>query len=288
MNKYVILAASACLAAITPVSAQAAEILAPGSSQGWTTTDIAQGGSAAITSTYIPAGPGQTGSLELNMPNASSKAVFIYSFTNGLTLGDLLTGMTSGSGVSFDFFRDVSSTATAHFAPVLRFSFLTAGGEYGELVWESVYNGGGNIAEGVWLHADLTGDNFYQRTYQSFLGFLYGGKTVDVYNKTITDYLGGTFSDGQDTSVLLGSDTQIQKVSLGVGSGWNGSYFGAVDNLSIDMGSKGLMTANFNPTAAPAAAVPEPATWLMLILGFGLIGGTMRSRRSTALRALTA
>ena len=31
--------------------------------------------------------------------------------------------------------------------------------------------------------------------------------------------------------------------------------------------------------AAVVAAVPEPSTWLMMILGFGLVGGTLRSRR---------
>ncbi len=30
--------------------------------------------------------------------------------------------------------------------------------------------------------------------------------------------------------------------------------------------------------------VPEPSTWAMLILGFGLVGGAMRSRRETTLR----
>lgn len=35
------------------------------------------------------------------------------------------------------------------------------------------------------------------------------------------------------------------------------------------------------PTAA--AGVPEPATWAMMIMGFGLIGGAMRRRRATAL-----
>jgi hypothetical protein len=30
-------------------------------------------------------------------------------------------------------------------------------------------------------------------------------------------------------------------------------------------------------------AVPEPATWAMMILGFGLVGGAMRSRRSAVL-----
>ena len=33
------------------------------------------------------------------------------------------------------------------------------------------------------------------------------------------------------------------------------------------------------------SAVPEPATWAMMILGFGLVGGALRRRRSTALAA---
>ena len=28
-----------------------------------------------------------------------------------------------------------------------------------------------------------------------------------------------------------------------------------------------------------AAAVPEPATWALMLLGFGFVGGAMRSRR---------
>ena len=30
---------------------------------------------------------------------------------------------------------------------------------------------------------------------------------------------------------------------------------------------------------APAGAVPEPGTWMMMLLGFGLIGGALRSRK---------
>lgn len=39
-------------------------------------------------------------------------------------------------------------------------------------------------------------------------------------------------------------------------------------------------------TASPTAAVPEPATWAMLVTGFGLIGGAMRTRRRTRLLAI--
>jgi hypothetical protein len=34
-----------------------------------------------------------------------------------------------------------------------------------------------------------------------------------------------------------------------------------------------------NATISAAAAVPEPASWLMMILGFGLLGARMRGRR---------
>lgn len=38
--------------------------------------------------------------------------------------------------------------------------------------------------------------------------------------------------------------------------------------------------ADFGPTIT-AQAVPEPATWALLILGFGAVGGAMRSRRAS-------
>lgn len=43
-------------------------------------------------------------------------------------------------------------------------------------------------------------------------------------------------------------------------------------------------TASYSGTlnVAPAAAVPEPASWAMLIGGVGITGGTMRRRRQSA------
>lgn len=36
-------------------------------------------------------------------------------------------------------------------------------------------------------------------------------------------------------------------------------------------------------TVAEAAAVPEPATWAMLTIGFGAVGAAMRGRRSVGI-----
>lgn len=42
-------------------------------------------------------------------------------------------------------------------------------------------------------------------------------------------------------------------------------------------------TVNIGPAVAPGA-VPEPATWAMLILGFGAVGGALRRRKRPALK----
>jgi len=45
-----------------------------------------------------------------------------------------------------------------------------------------------------------------------------------------------------------------------------------------------ILASASSPAMAFAAvgAVPEPATWMMMLLGFGIIGWRVRSRRSTA------
>ncbi len=39
-------------------------------------------------------------------------------------------------------------------------------------------------------------------------------------------------------------------------------------------------------SGAPSSAVPEPAAWVMMILGFGLVGSTLRRRVATRVSAL--
>lgn len=49
----------------------------------------------------------------------------------------------------------------------------------------------------------------------------------------------------------------------------------------IDSYNGDLIQANWSVAEVPAGAVPEPATWAMLILGLGLIGGALRVRRGS-------
>lgn len=58
------------------------------------------------------------------------------------------------------------------------------------------------------------------------------------------------------------------------------------DNLSLTT-TGGTRSVNF--AASAGAAVPEPGTWAMMLLGFGAIGGAMRrTRRSGKLIAQAA
>ena len=57
-------------------------------------------------------------------------------------------------------------------------------------------------------------------------------------------------------------------------------HFGALNTITINGLSRGqghyAGTAEFTPVAG---AVPEPATWAMMLLGFGAVGFSIRRKR---------
>jgi choice-of-anchor C domain-containing protein len=68
----------------------------------------------------------------------------------------------------------------------------------------------------------------------------------------------------EQRSFIFGATGASTILSFASDPATSGGAFGAaLDNVSI-------------------AAVPEPATWMMLILGFGLVGGAMRRRKPVA------
>jgi len=52
-------------------------------------------------------------------------------------------------------------------------------------------------------------------------------------------------------------------------------------NLSVS-GTTTALSSSFSGTIAFTAAVPEPASWALMIGGFGLVGGVMRRRAKVA------
>lgn len=60
--------------------------------------------------------------------------------------------------------------------------------------------------------------------------------------------------------------------------------FVGAGNGSFNVGGEmlGLQSTSLTQTSAAASAVPEPATWGMMLIGFGAIGASLRGRRSNA------
>ena len=76
-------------------------------------------------------------------------------------------------------------------------------------------------------------------------------------------------------NVLVGSGS----TSLAVGSVVGFSGAGGFDTLRYTSGPEELKAPAFDSVRAqfsPAGAVPEPAAWLMMILGFAFVGAAMR------------
>jgi hypothetical protein len=89
---------------------------------------------------------------------------------------------------------------------------------------------------------------------------------------TVTGYLGGnvvgtTSGTLGNFTTFAGFGSNIDRVVFN-GTGGDGGF--QLDNIVLNNGVAG--------------AVPEPATWLMMLLGFGVIGFTMRSVRNSDAR----
>lgn len=54
---------------------------------------------------------------------------------------------------------------------------------------------------------------------------------------------------------------------------------GTFDLLPLAYGAKGGFTMTIQEATA---AVPEPASWVMMIVGFGMVGGAIRQRKTAA------
>ena len=135
------------------------------------------------------------------------------------------------------------------------------------------------------------------------------GDFTDLYQFTLGQQL--TLSSGGFQSTSLGTDSNLDFISANLYAGFgtggalvapftysppnaDGQETESLGALLLNPGRytiqlSGNVTAdrpiyNGNMTFA-AAAVPEPALWCMMVLGFGCIGSALRRQRSTAVFA---
>jgi hypothetical protein len=71
-------------------------------------------------------------------------------------------------------------------------------------------------------------------------------------------------------------------------TGTNGTTYGGIRFANSGKSNQAFEFDNVSFTAPVAAAVPEPATWAMMLIGFGAIGAAVRRRRNVGSTAAVA
>jgi hypothetical protein len=240
----------------------------------WVYNNTREGGSVGIRNNYPRSG---NGSVYFNSPNNLGKADIEYFASpvnaggnfvpNLLNPSSILGPLSALSHLSYEWYRDRSSTAPSHLHPVLRLGILRVNSNnsinLGYLVFERVYNGfSGAAPTDSWQSDNIIGSN-YKLWATASLGF--GDPNVNINDvlKTIPEWVSAA-SNANATLFVI-------SVNAGIGSGWNGTFEGAVDNITFGFGGN-YTTYNFE-------VVPEPAS--MVALGSGLIGllGLRRRKR---------
>ena len=112
-------------------------------------------------------------------------------------------------------------------------------------------------------------------------------KITDVANHTSVSFDPSAIPDNAHDAGALGGYQNSEKISFGfIDPTYNPNQN---DTFLIDFTLKGLTNGdNFfvdNKVVVGTGAVPEPATWAMMLVGFGGLGAAMRSRRKLAAAA---
>jgi len=217
------------------------------------------------------------GSVYFNGVNNGSKADIEY-LVNGskpfLSQSYASTGSLGNfsdlSSMSYEWYRDSSSTARSNLHAVMRVLIdrdgnLATTNDRGGLVFERVYNAL-SVTTDTWVSDLITAST---NVWNFGLGLGTG------YNINSTAYAyDGTLAQWQ----AFMPNAKIIGFSVGIGSGWGGSYLGAVDNVSWTIAGV-TSSFNFELTDDGGSQVPEPASIALAGLSLLALGAARRRRQ---------
>ena len=136
------------------------------------------------------------------------------------------------------------------------------------VIGTTIYAAGANLLTGSFGGTAIAGQR--RGTTALFAGSTDAGDTL-VYT---SDFLSFTNVSDSDFAISLGAVTP----ALNAAGPTGGTPTAALRTFRSV--ASGTFSTDPNPliTARGVPAVPEPATWVMMLAGFGLVGGTLRSR----------
>lgn len=199
--------------------------------------------------------------MEITADGNSKADIEFYNVdNNGLAAMGTLGTLTA---LSYDWYRSSASTTNSIHAPAFRILIdadgdMSTANDRGFLAYEYTYTTAGAAPTDSWVSDDLFGNdkNFWQRVSPNNYDQIVNIKSLSTWSSAA----GFTPSWAGNTGLNFDADSAIYGYSIGLGSGWSGSYFGAIDNVTF--GFNGISdTTNFE-------AVPEPFTMATLGLAF--------------------
>ena len=221
------------------------------------------GGTVSLSGDQSPDGDG---SLRLYSPDSGGKATAVYFGSQG-GLGRLRYLQS----ISYQYYRDSSSTNPASQAPSLRLYVSDGSGRVGTLVYEPVYNGVASVPEDSWQTVDAFSGNWW----------LFEGGVFENFSLTLADWLtDNTFQNSTNTASAkgFGNDAMILGLDIGIGSGWAGESLAYVDHIALLFKTDDHYVYGFDWNfQGERTDVPETAS--LALLGAGLAGVCFLRRR---------
>ncbi|MCC6297583.1 MAG: IPTL-CTERM sorting domain-containing protein [Pseudomonadales bacterium] len=217
----------------------------------WLRIDIRATASVGITGDYPRSG---NGSVLMTSADSTGQTTWQYFPSNGLApLGSFVSA-------SYDWYRDASSTTGAGFHPVYRILVDNDGNsatlaDQSWLTFEHPAIGPYTAPTNTWVTDTIDGTAFMW-VWQA------GAANSQIPFTTMAQFASGSYVP-EAGGFSIPSTAVIMGVQIGTGSGWWGSFRGAVDSIGLTAAAS-LGTDNFELAPAPPVTVPATDPWALL------------------------